>query len=94
MWTSLLSVILCSYVDFSAVCHFVFVCGLLCCLSFCVRMWTSLLSVILCSYVDFSAVPGEVGDWKNYFTMALSEQYDEVIEEKLKDYNLRFQYSI
>ena len=39
-------------------------------------------------------VSGEVGDWKNYFTMTLSEQYDEVIEERLRDYNLSFQYSL
>ena len=36
------------------------------------------------SYTAFS-IPGEVGDWKNYFTVAESEHFDMLLQEQLKD---------
>ena len=36
------------------------------------------------SYTALS-IPGEVGDWKNYFTVAESEHFDMLLQEKLKD---------
>ena len=35
---------------------------------------------------------GEVGDWKNYFTVAQNEAFDELIAEKLGDTGLVFEY--
>jgi len=35
---------------------------------------------------------GEMSDWKNYFTVAQNEAFDELVEEKLKDTSLVFQY--
>lgn len=40
----------------------------------------------------FILVLGEVGDWKNHFTVADSEMYDEVMEQELGDIGLRFQF--
>lgn len=37
---------------------------------------------------------GEVGDWKNYFTVALSEEYDRVVPDKLKGLGIKTRYSI
>ncbi|XP_070204183.1 sulfotransferase 1A1-like isoform X2 [Littorina saxatilis] len=37
---------------------------------------------------------GEVGDWKNYFTVALSEEFDRVVPENLKGCDLKIQYTI
>ena len=35
-------------------------------------------------------ITGIVGDWKNHFTVAESEQFDIIIEDQLKDCHLRF----
>jgi len=35
---------------------------------------------------------GQIGDWKNYFTVAESEMYDAVIARELKDTGISFQY--
>ena len=36
---------------------------------------------------------GQIGDWKNYYTVAMSEEFDKLYDEKLKDSKLTFRYS-
>ena len=35
---------------------------------------------------------GQVGDWRNYFTFAQSEAFDELYKEKMKDSGLDFRF--
>ena len=37
-------------------------------------------------------IPGTIGDWKNYLTVAENEAYDKWIESELKDSNITFTY--
>jgi len=41
---------------------------------------------------DYAFRKGQIGDWKNWFTVAMSEQFDAAIEEKLKGYDHNFIY--
>ncbi|XP_046584485.1 sulfotransferase 1C2-like [Haliotis rubra] len=46
---------------------------------------------------DGSAVmyrKGEVGDWKNYFTVAQNEAFDRLYKEKMGDCDINFRYSL
>lgn len=43
--------------------------------------------------MQFYFLAGKVGDWKNYFTVAESEMYDEFIKEELKGSDMKFQYT-
>ncbi|XP_071093522.1 sulfotransferase 1A1-like [Haliotis cracherodii] len=37
---------------------------------------------------------GEVGDWKNWFTVAQNEWFDQIYEQKMKDCPLEFRYTL
>lgn len=37
---------------------------------------------------------GEVGDWKNYFTVAMSEEFDRKYNERMKNSKLKFRYEL
>lgn len=36
---------------------------------------------------------GQIGDWKNYFTVQQNEYMDELIEERLKDTGIEYEYT-
>lgn len=40
------------------------------------------------------ASPGKVGDWKNHFTVALHEQFDEDYKQKMKNPTLQFRTEV
>ena len=42
----------------------------------------------------FSLFLGTIGDWKNHFTVAENEQFDELLERELKESYLKFTYTI
>ncbi|XP_062599951.1 sulfotransferase 1E1-like isoform X1 [Saccostrea cucullata] len=35
---------------------------------------------------------GEIGDWKNHFTVSMNEHFDELFQEKMKDSNIKLQF--
>ncbi|XP_046356409.2 sulfotransferase 1A1-like [Haliotis rufescens] len=37
---------------------------------------------------------GEIGDWKNWFTIAQNEWFDQIYKEKMKDCPLEFRYTL
>ena len=41
-----------------------------------------------------SCSPGKVGDWKNHFTVAQSEEFDEDYKRKMKNPTLQFRTEI
>ena len=40
------------------------------------------------------AFSGEVGDWKNWFTVAQNEEFDQLYFDKMKDSKLNFRFEI
>ena len=57
----------------------------------------------LCSYInvnihlariilDLILHSGKIWDWKNHFTVAQSEEFDQVYAERMKGYDIEFDY--
>ena len=44
--------------------------------------------------ISFFIILGQVGDWKNYFTIAQNEEFDAIYEKEMKGYNVEFVYDI
>ena len=36
---------------------------------------------------------GTIGDWKNHFTVAENEQFDEILAQEFRDSTLKFTYT-
>lgn len=46
------------------------------------------------TWLIFCCSAGKVGDWKNHFTVAQSEQFDEDYKQKMTDPTLKFRTEI
>lgn len=53
----------------------------------CISLIVSILSTLFVSL-------GKVGDWKNHFTVAKNEQFDEHYKQKMKNTTLQFRTEI
>ena len=45
-------------------------------------------------YIFSIILAGEVGDWKNHFTVAQNERFDQIYNEKMKDIKFSYKYTI
>ena len=39
-----------------------------------------------------SSLSGQIGDWKNHFTVAMNEAFDKLYKEKMSDVKLKFRF--
>ena len=39
-------------------------------------------------------IAGEVGDWKNHFTVAQNEMFDQIIEKEMHGLMFKFDYTL
>ena len=44
-------------------------------------------------YSLFKVLAGQIGDWKNYFTVAMSEEFDNIYEKRMKNSKMKFRFS-
>lgn len=42
----------------------------------------------------FTFLLGQVGDWKNHFTVAQNERFDAVYSEKMKGVDVKYRYTL
>ena len=45
-------------------------------------------------WFSYSHFPGEVGDWKNWFTVAQNEEFDWIYQERMKGSKLNIRFEI